>query len=87
MPKKSRRGRAFQGKKKKMPQAAVSIPAAPPAVTPEDAPAVSAPLSSGGATRTRAPAVKYPYINAELRRIGILAGAILVILIILAFAL
>ncbi len=87
MPKKSRRGRAFQGKKKKMRQAAVSAPAASPAAAPEDAPAVSAPLSSGAVTKTKVPAVKYPHINAELRRIGILAGAILVILIILALAL
>ena len=34
-----------------------------------------------------AAAVKYPFIAAELRRIGILAGIILVILVILSFVL
>jgi hypothetical protein len=31
--------------------------------------------------------VKYPYVTAELRRIGIFAGAILVILVVLALVL
>ena len=45
-------------------------------------PTVSAPVSMTAQT-----AAQYPYILAELRRIGILAGIMLVILIILSFVL
>jgi len=51
-----------------------------PAATP--APRVSAP-----APPLKTGAVRYPYINAELRRIGILAGVMVVILVVLAFVL
>ncbi len=44
--------------------------------------------SSASRTSVAAPPMpRYPYITAELRRIGILSGIILVVLVILAFAL
>lgn len=87
MPKKPKRGRAFHGKKKRAKQPAIAIPAAQSMATPVDRPSVTLPTSSVPVTKTKAPAVKYPYVTAELRRIGILAGAILAILIILALVL
>jgi len=94
MPGKSRRGggkRSFQSKKKKgrrspasvvsQRQAGIQIdkPVAPPKVA---VPAVSEP------TPMPVPApVRYPYVLTELRRIGILAGIILVILVVLALVL
>ncbi|HEY51072.1 MAG TPA: hypothetical protein G4O20_04625 [Dehalococcoidia bacterium] len=86
MPKKPKYGKALQSKKKKVRRAPVSTAAAASASAPKDTPVVATPLS-GGAARTKAPAVKYPYVTAELRRIGILAGTILVILIVLALVL
>jgi hypothetical protein len=86
MPKKPKYGKALQSKKKKTRRAPVSTAAAAP-VAPKDKPSVPAPLSSGAAARTTAPAVKYPYVTAELRRIGVLAGVILAILIVLALVL
>ena len=86
MPKKPRRGKAFQSIKKRVRQPAVSRPAAPPVAVQEDIRAVSTPTSSA-VTKPKTSAVKYPYVTAELRRIGILAGAILVILVVLALAL
>ncbi len=86
MPKKPRRGKVFQGKKKRVRQPAVSRPAAPPVAAQEDIRAVSAPVS-GAVSKSKTPAVKYPYVTAELRRIGILAGAIVAILVVLALIL
>jgi hypothetical protein len=86
MPKKPKYGKALQSKKKKARRAAVSTAAAAPK-TPKDMPSVSTPLPSSAAARTKSPAAKYSYVTAELRRIGILAGAILSILIILALVL
>ena len=85
MPKKTKHGRAFHSKKKRGGRAAVPV-TAPTPVTAEAA-AISAPTPSVHAAKTKTPVVKYPYVLAELRRIGILAGAILVILIILALVL
>jgi hypothetical protein len=46
---------------------------------------ISTPPSSGApASPAKSRAIQYPYITAELRRIGILAGIIIVILIVLA---
>ncbi len=86
MPKKPRRGKVFQGKKKRARQPAVSRPAASPVAAQENIRAVSTP-ASGAVTKPKTPAVKYPYVTAELRRIGILAGAIVVILVVLALVL
>jgi hypothetical protein len=94
MPGKSRHDRrkhSFQGKKKKgrrnppgvvaQRQAGIQIdkPVAPPIVA---APSVSAPTPMPVLT-----AVWHPYILSELRRIGILAGIILAILVVLVLVL
>jgi len=85
----SRRKRFSQNKKRKgrqsspgavVPQQAgiqTDEPAAPAQVA---APSASAPVPAPTAAQ-------YPYILAELRRIGILAGIVLVILIVLALVL
>ena len=94
MPGKSRHGRrkrSFQGKKKKgrrsppgivaQQQADIQIdkPVAPPKVV---TPSARAPTPTPALT-----AVRYPYILTELRRIGILAGIMLVILVVLVLVL
>ena len=94
MPSKSRHGRkkrSFQGKKKKgrrspsgvvaQRQADIQIdkPVAPPRVV---TPSASAPTPTPVLT-----AVRCPYILTELRRIGILAGILLAILVVLALVL
>ncbi len=95
MPGKSRHDRrkhSFQGKKKKgrrsppgvvarRQEADIQIdkPVAPPKVA---APSARAPTLTPVLT-----AVRYPYILTELRRIGILAGIMLVILVVLALIL
>ena len=86
MPKKPRRGKMFQSKKKRVRQPAISRPAAPPVAVQEDIRAVPT-LASSAVTKPKTSAVKYPYVTAELRRIGILAGAIVVILVVLALVL
>ena len=49
---------------------------------------VSAPSSGSRQKPSAAPSVaRYPYVTAELRRIGILAGIIVIILIVLALVL
>jgi hypothetical protein len=87
MPKKTKRGRAFQSKKKKAIRPAVPVTAATPSTAEVAAPSVTPPTPGVHTARTKTPAIKYPYVLAELRRIGILAGAILVILVILALVL
>jgi hypothetical protein len=47
-------------------------------------PKASVPPAKAPATVATLAATRYPYITAELRRIGILAGVVLVILVILA---
>ena len=94
MPGKSRHGKrkhSFQGKKKKgrrspsdivvQRQADIQIdkPVTPPRMV---TPSASAPTPMPVLT-----AVRYPYILTELRRIGILAGIMLVILVVLALVL
>ena len=94
MPGKSRHGKgkhSFQSKKKKgrrsppgvvaQRQADIQIdkPVAPPKVV---TPSASAPTPTPVLT-----AVRHPYILAELRRIGILAGILLAILVVLALVL
>lgn len=85
MPKKPRRGKAFQAKKKKSRQPTVTVSAESTATAPVKTP--QAPIVSATVTKIRKPVVKYPFVTAELRRIGIIAGAILVILIVLALVL
>ena len=50
-------------------------------------PEVSAPLPSTPTPSASVSAIRYPYITTELRRIGILAGITLVILVVLALVL
>ncbi len=87
----SRRKHSFQGKMKKCRRSPPGVvaqrqadtqidkPVAPPKVT---APSPSAPTPTPVLT-----AVRYPYILTELRRIGILAGIMLAILVVLALVL
>ena len=63
-------------------QPSVVADTAAQAATISTPPSASAPTSS-----TALRAARYPYITSELRRIGILAGAIIVILIVLALIL
>ncbi len=90
MPSKSRRGRAkhsFQNKKRKG-LGPSHIAAQPPALarSPESvAPAeVAVPSVSASPPMPKTAASHHPFITTELRRIGILAGIMLVILIVLA---
>jgi len=48
---------------------------------------VSPPQAAQATPRARVATAEYPYIAGELRRIGILAGAVLVILVVLALVL
>jgi hypothetical protein len=84
MPKKLKRGKAFQHKKKRVNQPAVPVSVESPVTAAAQTPTARV-VST--AVKTRIPAVKYPYVTAELRRIGIIAGAILAILIVLAIVL
>jgi len=90
---KSRRSRgkhSIHGKRKKGKLRHHVIVAQPQVVTPADEsvapPEVSVPPTKA-ATPAAPIAVRYPYIITELRRIGILAGIMLVILIVLALVL
>jgi len=94
MPGKSRHGKVkhhHRSKKSKAKQRHDAMTFQPPAAvdTPQPAAAISTPPSAK--TPTPPPAAprmaQYPYITKELRRIGILAGIILVILIVLALVL
>jgi hypothetical protein len=83
-----RRGKhAIHGKRKKGKLRPQVIAAQPQAVTQADE-SVSPPEVPVPSVKTATPAaplaVKYPYILTELRRIGILAGIMLAILIVLA---
>jgi len=81
---KSRHGRgrrSFQAKKGKIrqssPAEAVPQPASPTSAT-------AVPVRSTPATAPLAPTMQYPYVLAELKRIAILAGIALAILVVLA---
>jgi len=74
---KSRKGRRFQAKRKLESQ---SPEGAPAAVSQEAA-------VSPVVRKAKTIAVQYPYVTRELKRIGILTGVIMVILIILALVL
>ncbi|MFC2066677.1 hypothetical protein ACFLUO_06460 [Chloroflexota bacterium] len=94
MPGKSRnsRGKNYPNSKKgkaKQRSAAGIVPQQVVAETPKAAapPGVSAASVRVPLSKAKASVAKYPYITAELKRIGILAGIILVILIVLALIL
>ena len=89
MPDKSRRGRGKHPHKSKKSRARRhgAMPLPQPLVTDTSQPVatISTPPSSGApASTTKSRKIQYPYITTELRVIGILAGAIIVILIVLA---
>ncbi len=93
MPSKSRQSRgkqSFQGKKKKGKRIPAVTVAQEQAVSPTGLPATpvrraAPPLSAP--TPTPPPAASHPHVAAELRRIGILAGIMLAVLVVLAFTL
>ncbi len=89
MPGKSRHGKGrhphYSKKSRAKRHGAMALPPPGVADTPQPAAAISTPTSSGVSTSpTKSRTLQYPYITAELRRIGILAGIIIVILIVLA---
>jgi len=80
MPRKSRRSKELQRKREKDRQLSAVA----------DVPPVKIPQAPKPVSHHKVPAsgeVRYPYVTAELRRIGILAGIMLVVLIILALVL
>ena len=94
MPGKSRHGkgkRLSRSKRRKERQRFPSVVAQQQAVTetpkPPSRPSVSAPSVSTPPPVTKPAIVQYPYIAIELRTIGILAGILLVILVVLALVL
>ena len=94
MPGKSRHGRrkhSFQGKKKKGRQSPPGVVAQRQADVqidkPVASPRVAAPSASAPAPMPVLTAVRHPYILTELRRIGILAGVMLAILVVLVLVL
>jgi len=87
MPKKSRRVKALQSKRKKFRQQSPATVTQPPVVTKTDKSVASTPSVGMPTSRATPDIARYPYVIAELRRIGILAGITLVILIVLALVL
>jgi hypothetical protein len=93
MPGKSRHGKGKHGhisKKSRARQRQGITPLSQTAADNIPQPAVTTSTPSSPkipAPPTRLKAVQYPYITTELRRIGILAGIILVILVVLALVL
>ena len=94
MPGKSRHDRrkhSFQGKKKKGRRSPAGVVAQQQAVTethkPVVHPRVAAPSASAPTPMPGLTAVRHPYILTELRRIGILAGVMLAILVVLVLVL
>ena len=84
--------RSARGKKRKgrrdysatVAQHQIASPAREPAIPPK----ISSPAAGVPTTTTARPtSIRYPYVGAELRRIGILAGIMVVILIVLALVL
>lgn len=87
MPKKSRRAKALQSKRKKFRQQLSATVTQPPVVTKSDKSVASTPSVAMPTSRATLNTTRYPYVGAELRRIGILAGITLAILIVLALVL
>ncbi len=94
MPGKSRHGkgkRSSRSKRRRERQRFPTVAAQPQVVTetpkPPSRPSVSAPSVSTPPPVIKPAIVQYPYIAIELRTIGILAGILLVILVVLALVL
>jgi len=88
MPKKSRRTKILQSKRRKSRQHFSATAAQQQVVAQTSKSVVSPPLSAPPVSvptpMSKLSPARYPYIVAELRRFGILAGIMLVILIMLA---
>ena len=87
MSKKLRYGKKFHSKKKKMKRPASPAPAVQAVAAEGDKPASAVPLPASSAPKTKIPAVRYSYVGAEIRRIGILAGIMFIVLLVLALVL
>ena len=89
MPGKSQRGRKHLSRSKKEKSRRAFIAAQRQSAVAEAPKPVSRPIVSASPVTAPSPVAKvqYPYISGELRRIGILAGIILVILVVLTFVL
>ena len=87
MPKKSRRVKMLQTKRRKERQQLSATTAQPPVVTQIRKPVAPTPSASTPIPRATLSTARYPYVVAELRRIGILAGITLAVLIVLALVL
>ncbi|HEY82162.1 MAG TPA: hypothetical protein G4O01_02590 [Dehalococcoidia bacterium] len=85
MTKKSRRAKLSPARRKKLREHLPATPTSPP-VVPQAASPTARQISSPATRATSAPS-RYPYVTAELKRIAILAGIMLVALIILALVL
>ena len=85
------RGHAARSKKAKAKQRSAVMSSGQPPVAQMPKPAVSPPVTAPPASKrvlpTTARAIQYPYITTELKRIGIVAGIILAILVVLALVL
>ncbi|MFC1982364.1 hypothetical protein ACFLV5_01030 [Chloroflexota bacterium] len=90
-PRHDRRKHHPQSRKSKAKQRSAEAIAHPPVAAQPHKPAVHtgmpAPSAGVPTTPTASPVARYPYITTELRRIGILAGIMLGILIVLALLL
>jgi len=81
--KKSRRSRAKYSSTHKTIKSGVQKPV----VTSGSTAATKAPVSTGSVPSSSIQTDRYKYIGPELRRIGIIAGSLIVVIIILAFVL
>ena len=85
------RGHSAQSKKAKAKQRSAVMSSGQPVVVQIPRPAASPPVSAPPASKRTLPATsktaRYPYITTELKRIGIVAGIILVILVVLVLVL
>ena len=89
MPDKSRRGKGRhppRSKRKKIARGSIAAQQLPVSQTYESVPQseVSARATSVPTPSATVTTVRYPYITTELRRIGILAGIMLVVLVVLS---
>ena len=92
MPGKSRRSHSkhpSQRKKSRVSPATIAVqqPAAASTPGPVAASKVAAPATSASTPIRKPIAIRYPFVTVELRRIGILAGIMLVVLVVLAIIL
>jgi hypothetical protein len=88
MPGKSRKSHGKQAGRGKKRRAVVTSASLPPVASKEDSPDIPVPATPVKLVSPEAPAgMQSPDVIKELRRIGILAGIILVILIVLALVL